>query len=80
LASGLIDERTKFLLISVPYFQAMDDGALAIVAREVITRSYRAGEIIFLEGERDAGLHLVAEGCVKFTGCRKAGGSTSWLS
>jgi CRP/FNR family transcriptional regulator len=31
----------------------------------VIVRRYHAGEIIFLEGEPDAGLHLVVEGMAK---------------
>jgi CRP/FNR family transcriptional regulator len=61
----LIDNRTISLLQAVPYFRALDEQTLASVAREVITRHYQAGEIIFLEGEPDAGLHLVAEGLCK---------------
>src|SRR5512147_3091166 len=60
-----IDDRSKALIKGVPYFRALDDNALEIVAREMIIRRYRAGEIIFLEGEPDAGLYLVAEGLCK---------------
>lgn len=61
----LVDENARSLLKAVPYFRALDDNALAAVGKEVITRHYQAGEIIFLEGEPDAGLHLVAEGLCK---------------
>lgn len=61
----LVDENAKSLLKAVPYFRALNDNALDAVGREVITRHYQAGEIIFLEGEPDAGLHLVAEGLCK---------------
>jgi CRP/FNR family transcriptional regulator len=61
----LVDDKGKSLLKAVPYFRALEDEALAAVSREVVTRHYRAGEIIFLEGDPDAGLHLVAEGLCK---------------
>ncbi len=61
----LVDNRAKSLLQAVPYFRVLNEPALDSVAQEVITRHYRAGEIIFLEGEPDAGLHLVAEGLCK---------------
>lgn len=64
-ASILIDDQTKALLKSVPYFRALDEEALQAVAAEVIVRHYHAGELIFLEGEPDAGLHLVVEGQCK---------------
>ncbi|GIK41771.1 MAG: Crp/Fnr family transcriptional regulator [Chloroflexota bacterium] len=60
-----VDDRAKSLLRAVPYFKALDENALTAVAREVIVRQHRAGEIIFLEGEPDAGLHLVVEGLCK---------------
>lgn len=63
--SILIDQKAKSLLKAVPYFRALDDDALATVAREVIARRYQAGELIFLEDDPDAGLHLVAEGHCK---------------
>jgi CRP/FNR family transcriptional regulator len=49
----------------VPYFKELDKDALEAVANEVIARHYRAGELIFLEDDPDAGLHLVVEGQCK---------------
>jgi CRP-like cAMP-binding protein len=60
-----IDDSTKALLRGVPYFQDLDEGALETVAREVIVRRYAAGELIFLEGDSSAGLHLVVQGLCK---------------
>jgi CRP/FNR family transcriptional regulator len=60
-----INDETKSLLKAVPYFQALDDRALADVARSVIPRYFEAGELIFLEDEPNAGLHLIAEGLCK---------------
>ncbi len=60
-----VDDNAKPLLKAVPYFQALDENVLAQVAREVVARRYGAGEIIFLEDEPDAGLHLVVEGLCK---------------
>ncbi len=64
-APTLVDERTKILLRAIPYFEALDDDALRAIAREVVIREYRAGELVFLEGETDAGLHLVTKGLCK---------------
>lgn len=61
----LVDEKTKSLLKTVPYFRGLDDKALELVAQEVIVRRYQAGELIFLEGDPVAGLHLVVEGLGK---------------
>ena len=61
----LVDDRTRSLLQAVPYFRTLADHALNNVAGEVISRRYQAGELIFLEGEPDAGLHLVVEGLCK---------------
>ncbi|GAB4528267.1 MAG: Crp/Fnr family transcriptional regulator [Anaerolineae bacterium] len=61
----LVNDDTRSLLRAVPYFQALDDYALEAVAREVIVRHCRAGELIFLEGDPCAGLHLVAHGLCK---------------
>jgi CRP-like cAMP-binding protein len=63
--SIIIDAQTKSLLRNVPYFKPLPDDALATVAREVMVRHYQAGEIIFLEGDPVAGLHLVVEGCCR---------------
>jgi CRP/FNR family transcriptional regulator len=61
----LIDERAKSLLQAVPYFRELDEDMLKEVAHELIVRCCRADQIIFLEEEPDAGLHLVAEGLCK---------------
>jgi len=61
----LVDDNAKSLLKAVPYFQALDENALARVAEEVVVRRYAAGELIFLEGEPVAGLHLVVSGRCK---------------
>ena len=68
-----VDHQTKELLQAVPYFAALDDAALADVAAEFIARRYRAGELIFLEGDSEAGLHLVAEGLCKIYRVSEAG-------
>jgi CRP/FNR family transcriptional regulator len=61
----VIDESTKSLLRAVPYFSALDEETLAAVARAGLERRYQGGELIFLEGDPSAGLHLVAEGLCK---------------
>jgi CRP-like cAMP-binding protein len=63
--SVLIDASAKSLLQAVPYFRALDEDVLEAVAQVVVERRYAAGELIFLEGEPSAGLHLVAEGLCK---------------
>jgi CRP/FNR family transcriptional regulator len=63
--SVLIDASAKSLLKTVPYFRGLDEDVLEIVAQEVDVRRYAAGELIFLEGEPGAGLHLVAQGSCK---------------
>jgi CRP/FNR family transcriptional regulator len=73
LASIQIDEKTKSLLKGIPYFRPLDDQALETIAREVIVRRYHAGEIIFLEGDPVAGLHLVVEGSGKVYRLSEAG-------
>ncbi len=69
----LVDHRAKELLQSVPYFTALSDAALVDVAAEFIVRRYQAGELIFLEGDPEAGLHLVIEGLCKVYRMSEAG-------
>jgi CRP-like cAMP-binding protein len=61
----LINEQTKSLIRAVPYFRSLDEEALETVASEMVARHYQADEVIFLEGDPDAGLHLVVEGLCK---------------
>ena len=58
-------DQSKPLILTVPYFHKLDDQSLRDVAQEIIERHYTAGQIIFLEGEPGAGLHLVASGLCK---------------
>ena len=58
-------DQSKPLILTVPYFHKLDDQSLRDVAQEIIERRYTAGQIIFLEGEPGAGLHLVASGLCK---------------
>lgn len=52
-------------LREVPYFAELDDVTLAQTASDVRTRSYRAGELILMEGARCRGLTFVISGRVK---------------
>ena len=49
----------------VPYFAGLPDAILTALSAVAIERSYRRGEVIFLEGEPCAGLYVVAAGEVK---------------
>ncbi len=60
-----INNQTKTLLRAVPYFRHITEDILAVVADCVIVRTYSAGELIFLEDEPDAGLHVVVQGLCK---------------
>lgn len=53
------------LLRRVPYFSRLPDEVLAALAAVVVERRYNRGQVIFLEGEPCAGLHLVVQGQVK---------------
>ncbi|MGQ9768423.1 MAG: Crp/Fnr family transcriptional regulator, partial [Anaerolineae bacterium] len=49
----------------VPYFRNLPAEVLEALAAIAIERHYDRGQVIFLEGEPCAGLHLVAQGHVK---------------
>lgn len=57
-----LDENTKKLLKRIHYFQELPEPALVELANEIVVRRCQAGEIIFLEGEPAAGLHLIVTG------------------
>lgn len=59
------ERNTSSWLKKIPYFQGLDDKIVEKAAKEVHIRRYGAGEVIFLEGGRSAGLHLVVEGLCK---------------
>ena len=53
------------LLRRVSYFATLPDGLLSELAAASVERRYGRGQMIFLEGEPCAGLHIVAEGRVR---------------
>ncbi|MCX7707592.1 MAG: cyclic nucleotide-binding domain-containing protein, partial [Anaerolineae bacterium] len=53
------------LLRRVPYFSRLADEVLIALAAVAVERRYERGQVIFLEGEPCAGLHLVVHGQVK---------------
>jgi CRP-like cAMP-binding protein len=53
------------LLRRVSYFAGLPDALLAELAAMAGERRYARGQVIFLEGEPCAGLHIVAEGTVR---------------
>ena len=63
--SPIVSHETRHLLRSIPYFQTLDEGALNVVAQEVVVRHFKAGELVFLADDTGAGLHLVVEGMCK---------------
>ncbi len=52
-------------LSSVPFFAKLDTEVLDIIQKSVVSQRYAADEIIFLQGERCAGLYIVQEGWLK---------------
>jgi CRP/FNR family transcriptional regulator len=53
------------LLRRVPYFAALPDGVLEALAAAAIERRFDRGQVIFLEGDPCAGLHIIGAGEVK---------------
>ncbi len=53
------------LLRRVPYFAQLPEGVLAALAAACIERQYDRGQVVFLEGEPCAGLHIISAGEVK---------------
>ncbi len=54
-------------LREIPFFAALDDDALADVARQVEVRDYRPGEYIIYEDDRPFGLFFVLRGRVRLS-------------
>jgi CRP/FNR family transcriptional regulator len=52
-------------LRSVAYFADADASLIEMIAAQMFRRTLRAGETVFLEGDRDAGLCLVERGRIK---------------
>lgn len=53
------------LLRRVPYFARLPEAVLTALATAAVQREYARGQVIFLEGDPCAGLHIVAAGEVK---------------
>jgi CRP/FNR family transcriptional regulator len=53
------------LLRRVSYFATLPDGLLSELAAVAVERRYGRGQMIFLEGEPCAGLHILVEGRVR---------------
>lgn len=53
------------LLRKVPYFAGLPADVLTALSVASVERTFTRGEIIFLEGDEGAGLHIVASGEVK---------------
>jgi CRP/FNR family transcriptional regulator len=49
----------------IPLFEGLQAGQLSNIARIVLRRSYRRGEIIFMEGDEGNGFYIVETGQVK---------------
>jgi CRP/FNR family transcriptional regulator len=56
---------TPDLLRRVPYFAGLSDDILAALAAVTVERRYARGQVLFLEGDPCAGLHIVADGEIK---------------
>ena len=55
----------KSFLSHLPLFQGLSDGELKTLSEIAVERPVKAGEMIFSDGERAAGLNIVAAGRVK---------------
>lgn len=53
------------VLSKVPSFEGLEEDILKAIASIAIRRSYRAGQIVFLEGEPSSGLYVVENGWLK---------------
>lgn len=60
-----ISEEAIRVLSKVPSFEGLEEDILKAIASIAIRRSYRAGQIVFLEGEPSSGLYVVENGWLK---------------
>jgi CRP/FNR family cyclic AMP-dependent transcriptional regulator len=58
-------DKTVELLRSVPYFAHLHEDALKAVSQAAVRRHYGKDEVIFLEGDPCAGLHIVEAGRIR---------------
>lgn len=71
--NGAANVELPNLWMHVPYFADLSDEVIAQLCAHSKPRSYRAGTIIFLEGEPTAGLFIVERGMVKISRFSKDG-------
>jgi CRP-like cAMP-binding protein len=57
--------RSKDRIARVPLFQGLSEAEIELLAQRTVEKRYRAGEMLFGEGEPCQGLFLVLEGSVK---------------
>ncbi|MDM8520073.1 Crp/Fnr family transcriptional regulator [Anaerolineales bacterium HSG6] len=60
-----LNQQTKQLLKSISFFHLLSNDILVDIAVTVTVHQFQAGEIIFLDGDPFAGLHLIEKGLVK---------------
>lgn len=65
--------RSKERIARVPLFQGLSDAEIDLLAQRTVEKRYRAGEMLFGEGEPCQGLFLVLEGSVKIFKTSAAG-------
>ncbi|MGH1366420.1 MAG: cyclic nucleotide-binding domain-containing protein [Calditrichia bacterium] len=58
-------ETVREVLKRVPIFDSLDKKELKAVERILHRREYRAGEVVFYEGDPAAGMYIIESGCVK---------------
>lgn len=65
--------QTSQLLSSVSYFAGLDAASRDTIGGAAVHREFEAGQVVFLEGEPCAGLHIVNKGYLKSLKVSQAG-------
>lgn len=65
ISNTLTPAQTEKLVRAIPYFGELDADELAQVAALLVERPYEADQIVFLEDDPCAGLHLVVSGLAR---------------
>lgn len=61
---ALID-KAKAALAQVPYFSNLESSLVELITQQMQYQEYAAGQIVFLEGERNVALYIVQSGWLK---------------
>jgi CRP/FNR family transcriptional regulator len=59
------DKDLFHLLAAVPYMTADDDALIQAIVAQAVQQRYEAGQVVFLEGERNDALYVVQQGWLK---------------